>query len=109
VEAQYNDGYTCRAIYVNDKPVGFIMWVFESPEKVSIWRFMVDQKYQKKGVGRKALELAIKEIKCAPGLKEIEICYDPDNPVAKGFYSSFGFRETGLDQEGDDMLASIKL
>jgi len=45
VEAHYNSGYTCKAIYLNALPVGFFMWVQETPTKVSIWRFMVDQTY----------------------------------------------------------------
>ena len=45
VEAHYNSGHTCKAIYQNNKPVGFFMWVQETPKKVSIWRFMVDQTY----------------------------------------------------------------
>ena len=109
VEAHYNDGHTCKAIYLNEEPVGFFMWVLETAQKVSIWRFMMDQKYQNKGVGRKALALAIEQIKVIPGLKEIEICYNPNNPVAKEFYSSFGFQEIGLDEDGEDMLAHIRL
>ncbi len=52
---------------------------------------MVDQNYQNKGIGRKALQLALDEIKRTDGLEEIEICYNPNNPVAKDFYASFGF------------------
>jgi diamine N-acetyltransferase len=109
VESHYCQWHTCRAIYQNDKPVGFFMWASETPEKVSIWRFMVDQRYQKAGIGRAALNLALNEIKASDKVKEIEICYDPENPVAKGFYSSFGFQEVGLDEDGEDMLAVIKL
>ncbi|WP_019674467.1 GNAT family N-acetyltransferase [Arsukibacterium perlucidum] len=85
------------------------MWVAEAPEKVSIWRFMVDQRFQKTGIGRAALNLALNEIKANDKVKEIEICYDPENPVAKDFYSSFGFQEEGLVEDGEDMLAVIKL
>lgn len=109
VEAHYNDGYTCKAIYSSGKPVGFFMWVQESPSKISIWRFMVDKHYQKQGIGRAALRLALSEINTTPQLQQIEICYDPNNPVAKSFYSSFGFQEVGLDEGGDDMLAVINL
>lgn len=109
VESHYGQGHTCRAIYQNDKPVGFFMWVSETPAKVSIWRFMVDQHYQNAGIGRAALNLALNEIKANDRVKEIEICYDPKNPIAKGFYSSFGFQEVGLDGDGEDMLAVIKL
>ncbi|MEF1301316.1 GNAT family N-acetyltransferase, partial [Vibrio owensii] len=39
----------------------------------------------------------------------IEICYNPTNPVAKPFYSQFGFEEVGMDEDGEDMLAIIEL
>lgn len=109
VEAAYNDGHVCRGIYLDEEPVGFFMWVHESSNKVSVWRFMVDHKFQNQGIGRQALTLAIKEIKQTPELKQIEICYNPNNPVAKPFYESFGFKEVGMDEDGDDMLAIIAL
>jgi diamine N-acetyltransferase len=109
IESHYNQGHTCRAIYRNDEPVGFFMWVLENREKVSIWRFMVDQRYQKMGIGRAALDLALSQIKADKAIKEIEICYKPQSHVAKDFYSSFGFQEVGLDKDGEDMLAVIKL
>ncbi|UNK15956.1 GNAT family N-acetyltransferase [Paenibacillus sp. N3/727] len=70
---------------------------------------MVDQNYQNNGIGRKALLLALDEIKQTGGLEEIEICYNPNNPVAKDFYASFGFVEVGMDKENEDMLAIIKI
>ncbi|ABG39454.1 GCN5-related N-acetyltransferase [Paraglaciecola sp. T6c] len=109
LESKYHTGYTCRGIYQGSTPVGFFMWVAESPRKISIWRFMVDEQYQKHGIGRVAMELALHEIKQTTGLQEIEICYNPDNPVAKSFYQSFGFTEVGMDEDDDDMLAIINL
>ncbi|MFK3858101.1 GNAT family N-acetyltransferase [Pseudoalteromonas rhizosphaerae] len=109
VESHYNVGHTCKAIYQNNEPVGFFMWVQETPTKVSIWRFMVDEHHQNKGIGRQALTMAIAEIKTTSKLEQIEICYNPKNPVAKDFYSSFGFEEVGLDEDEEDMLAVIKI
>ncbi len=109
VESMFNDGHETRAIYLEKEPVGFFMWVKESLTKVSIWRFMIDHKHQKNGIGRKALELALAEIKQVTDLKEIEICYSPENPVAKEFYSSFGFVEVGMDENNEDMLAVITI
>lgn len=109
VEATFNQGHVTRAINLNGEAVGFFMWVKETPTKVSIWRFMVDQNQQRKGIGRKALALALSEIKQDSELRQIEICYNPQNPVAKDFYSSFGFVEVGLDEDGEDMLAVIEL
>ena len=70
---------------------------------------MIDQKFQQKGIGRKALTLALDEIKQVKGIEIIEICYDPENPVAKDFYSKFGFVEIGMDEDDEDMLAIISL
>lgn len=109
VESKFNPSYQTRAICLDSKPVGFFMWVPETKQRISIWRFMVDQNYQNKGIGRKALLLALDEIKQTDGLEEIEICYDPNNPVAKDFYASFGFVEVGMDQEGEDVLAIVKI
>lgn len=109
VESMFNEGYETRAIYLEDTPVGFLMWVKESLTKVSIWRFMVDQKHQQNGIGRLALEAALTEIRQLTNLKEIEICYHPKNPVAKEFYASFGFVEVGMDEDDEDMLAVVKI
>jgi diamine N-acetyltransferase len=70
---------------------------------------MVDKRYQNAGIGRAVLNPALNEIKAFDKVKEIEICDAPENPVAKDFYSSFGFQEVGLDQDGEDMLVVIKL
>ena len=109
VESHYCQGHTCKAIYQDEPPVGFFMWVAETPTKTSIWRFMVDKCYQNAGIGRIALNLALEHIKRSDTVSEIEICYNPTNPIAKEFYSSFGFVEVGLDDDGDDMLAVIKI
>lgn len=109
VEAHCNIGYTCRAIYHRDKSVGFFMWVLDKPTKVSIWRFMAGKKYQQKGIGRAALALTLGQITSNSQLKEIETCYNPGNPVAKEFYTTFGFQEIGLDEDSEDMLARISV
>ncbi len=109
VEAAFHDGYQTRAIYLDEEPVGFFMWVEEHAGKVSIWRFMVDQKFQQKSIGRTALHLLLAELTATAGLQQIEICYDPENPVAKDFYSSFGFVEVGMDDDDEDMLAVLNV
>ncbi len=109
VEAAYEPGCFPRAIYQQTKLVGFIMWVQETPQRVSIWRLMVDRQFQQQGFGRAALQRAINEISQMAGVEQIEICYVPTNPVAKDFYASLGFVETGWDEAGEEMLAVINL
>ena len=103
VQAAFHPGYQTRAIKADGELVGFFMWVPETPQRI----FMVDQRWQGRGIGRRALELALAQIRDTPGLAEVEICYNPRNPVAGAFYGSFGFVETGLDDDGEDMLAVL--
>ena len=108
VEASFNPGYQTRAIYRDNELVGFIMWLMQQAGKMEIWRFMIDQKFQQQGLGRMALGLALAEIRQQPEVSCIEICYSPENPLAKPFYASFGFVETGMDDENEDMLALLQ-
>lgn len=107
VESHYHDTYQPRAIYSDGQVVGFVMWVHMSKTKTGIWRFMVAYEHQRKGIGRESLQKAIDEIRVRDGLKEIEICYSPDNLVARNLYLSFGFRETGMDKSETEMYAVI--
>ncbi|WP_232289682.1 GNAT family N-acetyltransferase [Stenotrophomonas maltophilia] len=106
-QTAFHPGYQTRAIQADGELVGFFMWVPETPQRTSIWRFMVDQRWQGRGIGRRALELALAQIRATPGVAEVEICYNPRNPVAGAFYGSFGFVETGMDDDGEDMLAVL--
>lgn len=108
-------------IYDDSLPVGFLMIGYgvdddwkDAPKLAknaySIWRLMIDRKYQNKGYGRKVVELALDFIKTYPCGKA-EYCYlsyEPNNDVAKKLYESFGFKETG-DKDGDELLAILKL
>ncbi|NHZ64364.1 GNAT family N-acetyltransferase [Massilia genomosp. 1] len=108
----YPDSFFTRAIYLDDKPIGFLMYVSLAdegqPGEYAIYRFMIDSGEQGKGYGRRAIGLALDEIRSRPDAKVIQICYWPSNPVAKDFYASLGFVETGLDEQGE-MYAQIRL
>jgi diamine N-acetyltransferase len=109
-EASYRTHCQPRAVYLEEEVVGFLMYAalepLDAPKEYEIFRFMIDGPKQGKGIGRRALELAVAEIRSYPELESILICYVPSNPVAKNFYASFGFEETGLDDHGE-MMAVI--
>lgn len=108
VESKFNPSYQTRAICLDGEPVGFFMWVPDAEQRITIWRFMVDKNHQNKGIGRKALSLAIDEIRHTDPLKAIAIGYNPNNLVAKNLYASVGFVEVGMDEEVEEMLAVIR-
>lgn len=106
-EAKLDPDARPRAVYVGDEPVGFLMYD-ASEEEALIYRLMIDRRHQGKGYGRAALVLAINEIKALPNISKIAISYMPNNEVAKAFYASLGFKEAGLDEDGE-MVSKLTL
>ena len=113
-------------IYLGEKPVGFLMIGFNEaacyedgfdvkpPEilknNYSIWRLMIDKRYQGRGYGREAIRLALDFIRTWPCGKA-EFCslsYEPENEVAGALYRSCGFAENG-ELDGDEIVAVLKL
>ncbi len=110
-------------IYDDDTPVGFIMVGYNEPlqnakEKTSdvlknnysIWRFMIDKRYQGKGYGRAAINLALDFVRTWPCGKaeNCVLSFKPTNEVAKKLYNSVGFIENG-ESDGDEVFAVLKL
>ena len=108
VDFMFRKTLIARGIFIANKSVGFLMWDRPGPETAGIWRFMVDKDYQQQGIGFKALEMAIEEIRQSNEVRRIEIFYSPDNLVAKKLYASVGFVEVGMDKEGIEMVARIE-
>lgn len=101
-QSKFVPGCFPRAIYRDDEPVGFLMYVLrEADNECSVQRLMVDRRWQREGIGGRALELAVAEIRERFPAARLTICYEPENTVARGMYSRFGFIETGVDDDGE--------
>jgi diamine N-acetyltransferase len=110
-QSKFDPDYHPRAIYADDELVGFLMYNSfdcDVAHQTGIHRFMIDHRYQSRGIGRRAMEKALNEIRCIPNLERITICYHPQNALAQPFYASFGFKEIGLDEDGE-MIAAIDI
>jgi diamine N-acetyltransferase len=88
---------------------------FENPPQVaygnySIWRFMIDEKYQGKGYGKKAMQLALDFIRTflCGSAKYCYLSYEPENKVAKKLYGEFGFPENG-EMDDEEIVAILEL
>ena len=89
------------AVYEDSTIVGFIMMgYYEVKAYYTLWKFMIDSRYQNKGYGRQALELGIKYLQDRFGASEIYTGVVPGNAVAKKLYESVGFKDTGLVELG---------
>ncbi len=100
-ESCFYDGLTALAIYDRRQMVGFLMWGF-SPEDGRPWlyRFMIDRRRQRRGLGSKALALLIKQLR-AQGIPELNVGYHRENVAAEALYLKFGFQKQGLAPWGE--------
>ncbi|MCR5411040.1 MAG: GNAT family N-acetyltransferase [Lachnospiraceae bacterium] len=93
----YPDNAYPFGVYEDETPVGFIMMgYYEVKQYYTLWKFLIDQRYQNKGYGRQALELGLAFIKEKFGPPDIYTGVAPGNAVAKSLYRSVGFEDTGL-------------
>lgn len=84
------------AIYANNTMVGFIMLgYYEVRGYYTLWKFMIDEKYQNKRYGKKALRLGINYLVKRFKVKEVYTAYYATNRIARNLYASIGFCETG--------------
>ena len=108
-------------IYKDDTPIGFLMIGYDvnsdaedAPEiakgNYNIWRLMIDKKYQGKGFGKKAMNLALEFVNTFPcgSAKYCWLSYESDNDVARQLYKSIGFVETD-EKDGEEIVAIMKL
>ena len=107
-------------IYDGENPVGFAMIGHDSEDyedmaevyrhSYCLWRFMIDQRYQKRGYGRDALKLLLDYVLSFPDGRETlwSTSYEPENEVAKKLYASFGFVPNG-ELDGDEEVAVLDL
>jgi diamine N-acetyltransferase len=100
-----------RAIYFDDEPVGFVMLSDDSlldprPEQpeIGVWRFMVDARYQGRGIGRAALQLIIDHVRRKGLFQKLSLSYVPEDGGPEAFYRSLGFRPTGEIDDGEVVM-----
>ena len=96
------------AIYCDGNMVGFTMFAFdeeyEDPDdRYWLWRFMIDEKLQGRGIGKEALKQIILYFK-ENGATNIRLSTKAGNVNAISLYKSFGFRDTGEVIDGENLF-----
>lgn len=95
-ETKYNSEMYPNAIYNNTVLIGFFMYqrAENQADTATICRFMIDDRFQHKGLEKKALEHILRGLKIQ-GVKKVLLTIDNANENAKELYLSFGFQFTG--------------
>ena len=95
-EAKYDPEMHPNAIYNNNVLIGFFMYkrIENQAEEVTICRFMIDDRFQHKGLEEKALAHILRGLKIQ-GVKKVVLIIDNTNENNKNLYLSFGFHFAG--------------
>ena len=104
-EAYFEPKAWFRAIYADEEPVGFLM-LYDDPDtpKYYVWRMMVAAEHQRKGYGRRAMELLIAYIRTRPGASVVTVGSIPGEGSPQAFYERLGFVDTGEVRGGENIL-----
>jgi diamine N-acetyltransferase len=104
-----------RAIYFGEELVGFVMLEDESlrsppPQRpeVGLWRFMIDARFQGRGIGRIALQRVIEHVRSKGLFTTLALSYVPGPGSPEPFYVGAGFRHTGR-VEGNEVVLELPL
>lgn len=105
-DAHFSPGAWFRAICADNTPVGFVM-LFDptfpgakargpiAHDQIGLWRLMIDHRYQRKGFGKRALDLVCGHIRTVGKAQSIISSYVAGSDGPEKFYLSYGFRKTG--------------
>lgn len=117
-QAYFHEEAWFRGIYADDTPVGFAMvedWSqtddpdthhYQGAPYVSLWRFMIDARYQKHGFGAQAMRQLTAHASTRPGVKTMLLSFVPMENNPEAFYKRFGFTRTG-EQDGDELIMKL--
>jgi GNAT superfamily N-acetyltransferase len=100
-----------RAVYLEHKPVGFVMLSWDvTPQPPDIigpwflWKLIVDERHQGRGIGRAIVEQVVRLIR-AEGATELFTSHVVGDGAPDGFYERLGFVPTGtFDPQGERIL-----
>ncbi len=99
---------TPTAIYSGDTVVGLMMHGRDRKGgRYWLSAFLIDKKHQRRGYGKKALDLLIRRL-TEDGVEALYLSYTPDNASAWRLYKSLGFVRTG-ERANSDFVARLDL
>ena len=100
-----------RAVYAEERPVGFVMLSDNIPPDRAeylgpyfLWRLLIDARCQCRGYGRAALDLAVAYVRTRPHAERLLVSFVPGEGSPEGFYLKYGFRRTGEVHDGEPVL-----
>lgn len=101
-----------RAVYADERPVGFVMLSWDVEPRLPdirgpwfLWKLLIDHRHQRAGYGREVVRQVVELVRAQNGT-ELLTSHVPGEGGPAGFYARLGFVPTGeLDPEGEIVLS----
>lgn len=91
-----HQNWSAKCIYEDDMLIGFLLYgIEEDTNRSMLLRYMIDKKFQGKGLGKKAILKLLDLIKIEYGNIKFYTTVSPKNSSAEKLYESVGFEKTG--------------
>ena len=101
-EACFDPTAWYRAVYANDEPVGFVMLEDDiANREYFLWRLMIAEGHERKGYGRRVVDLLCDYVRTRPGATELLTSWGPGDDGPERFYRRIGFEPTGEVDDGE--------
>src|SRR5215213_482121 len=98
----------CWAVHADDTPVGFVMIADEvdGPDYIPhyLWKLLIDERYQRRGVGTATLDLIVDVFRGRPGVEVLTAHAGEGDGSPIAFYERYGFERTGEVIDGEAEL-----
>ncbi|WP_082926806.1 GNAT family N-acetyltransferase [Paenibacillus tuaregi] len=100
-------GFTPLALYTDEELVGYAVTAVD-PDDGSHWimAFMIDQRFQNRGLGRSGMKQLIQYMRDKYACSKIVIGHRPENVQAAALYASLGFEE--VDREEQEVIRELR-
>lgn len=100
----------CRAILAENELVGFVMLHdTDEPPGYMLWRLLIDQRFQRYGFGRAAVQAVADYVRTRPGATTLKTSARRGQGSPHGFYERLGFERTGEVLDGDEDVLILDL
>jgi diamine N-acetyltransferase len=107
-EAQFYPDNVSRVIVEEGRTVGFALYGIETnSNRPKIFRLMIGEPFQGKGLGRSAMDAIIKDMRLRWDPPEIYVSFQSPNAIARRLYVSLGFEE--MEREGEKVTARLSV
>ena len=96
-----------KLIMDGETPVGMLMWYdYPEQERYIFSQLLIDKRWQGRGFGGQAAQLALDEMRSDGRYQKVVLCYITGNDSARALYEKLGFHPIG-EPDGDENIMML--